>query len=145
MTTEIGLGSARQITDHIERLQTRMVFLKGRIEAHGGIEEARYDRDEYHALIWALPVLEAERDDLIRLRKAVAQANRSIPFRASLPFVVAFDVPHSEGVEQGVIHGPGFSSGTSLVDLYEVDASIKSFFTKDEAETWLSEMRETDV
>jgi hypothetical protein len=56
-------------------------------------------------------------------------------------FVVAFDVPHNEGLEQGIITGPGFDSGTALVDLYEVDAQIKSFATVEEARDWLASLR----
>jgi hypothetical protein len=54
-------------------------------------------------------------------------------------FVVAFYVPHNEGVETGIIDGPGFDSGTRLVDLYEVDGEIASFATKEEAQAWLAE------
>lgn len=143
MSTEEGVLDSRQVTALIERLRVRMEFVKGRMEVTGNFEGAHFDRDEYRALAWALPVLEAERDDLLRLRKVVGHANRSIPARALLPFVVAFDVPHSEGVEQGIIDGPGYDVD-GLVDLYEVDASIKSFATKDEAETWLSKMRKDD-
>jgi hypothetical protein len=53
--------------------------------------------------------------------------------------IVAYYVPHNEGVESGIIDGPGFDSGFTLVDLYEVDASIRSFDTREEAEAWLAE------
>lgn len=61
-----------------------------------------------------------------------------------MTFFVAYDVPHNEGVEQGIIDGPGFTSGTSLVDLYEVDAEIASFATREEAEAWLVAQRAED-
>jgi hypothetical protein len=54
---------------------------------------------------------------------------------------VAYFVPHNDGVEAGVISEPGFDSEGSLVDLYEVDATIKSFVTREEAEGWLAEQR----
>lgn len=50
---------------------------------------------------------------------------------------IAFFVPHNEGVESGIITGPGFTSETTLVDLFEVDASIRSFEHYHEAEEWL--------
>jgi hypothetical protein len=56
-------------------------------------------------------------------------------------FVVAFDIPHNDGREQGIIDGPGFDSELSLVDLYEVDGVIKSFATREEADAWLIEQR----
>lgn len=58
--------------------------------------------------------------------------------------IVAFHVPHNEGVQAGIITSPGFDSETSLVDLYEVDASIKSFDTLAEAQDWLKEVYEND-
>lgn len=42
-----------------------------------------------------------------------------------MSFVVAFYVPHKEELEQGIIDGPGFDTGDRLVDLYEVDATIR--------------------
>jgi hypothetical protein len=54
-----------------------------------------------------------------------------------MSFVVAFRVPHNEGLIAGIITGPEFDTGTDLVDLYEVDATIKSFATEDEARAWL--------
>lgn len=58
-----------------------------------------------------------------------------------MTFFVAYDVPHNDGLVQGIIDGPGFESGGELVDLYEVDASIASFATREEAEAWLAEQR----
>lgn len=58
-----------------------------------------------------------------------------------MSFVVAFTVPHNEGLEWGIIDGPGFDSGLSLVDLYEVDAQIRSFATREEAEQWFAGIR----
>jgi hypothetical protein len=55
-------------------------------------------------------------------------------------FVVAFFVPHNDGTEKGIIDGPGFHSGATLVDLYEVDAEIASFETREEAEAWLDKV-----
>lgn len=51
--------------------------------------------------------------------------------------IVAFHHPHNEGLEAGIITGPGFTSGNALVDTHEVDASIASFDTEAEARTWL--------
>lgn len=55
--------------------------------------------------------------------------------------IVAYFVPHNDGVEFGIITGPGFDTDISLVDLYEVDATIKSFDGDGtdlwEATTWL--------
>lgn len=56
-----------------------------------------------------------------------------------MSLAVAFHHPHNEGRVAGVITGPGFDTGTSLVDTFEVDASIKSFDTEEEAIAWLVE------
>lgn len=53
--------------------------------------------------------------------------------------VVAFHVPHNEGSVAGFITGPGFESEHTLVDLYEVDASMASFASMEEAEGWMEE------
>jgi hypothetical protein len=52
--------------------------------------------------------------------------------------IVAYYVPHNEGVEKGILDGPGQDTGHQLVDLYEVDGVIRSFDTRDEAEAWLA-------
>lgn len=57
-----------------------------------------------------------------------------------MDFVVTYRIPHNEGVEAGVIDGPGFDTGTTLVDLYEVDGQIRSFATRAEADAWLAEL-----
>lgn len=54
-----------------------------------------------------------------------------------MTFVVAYCVPHNEGSEYGVITGAGFETQGEIVDLFEVDATIKSFDTVTEAEEWL--------
>jgi hypothetical protein len=53
--------------------------------------------------------------------------------------VIAYYVPHNQGIAAGIITGPRFDSGSDLVDLYEVDASIKSFNAVAEAEAWLDQ------
>ena len=53
-------------------------------------------------------------------------------------FVVAFYVPHNEGVVTGIIDGPNQEGGSDLIDLYEVDMQIRSFSTRRAAEQWLS-------
>jgi len=52
-------------------------------------------------------------------------------------FVVAYFVPHNEGIESGIIDGPGFDAGFVLIDIHEVDASIESFPDQASAEAWL--------
>lgn len=56
--------------------------------------------------------------------------------------IVAYFMPHNEGVESGVITEPGFDSEFTLVDLYEVDGSIKSFENEDDAQAWLKGKRD---
>lgn len=51
--------------------------------------------------------------------------------------VVAYHFPHNDGIEYGILDAPGQDTGISLVDLYEVDGSIKSFETRADAEEWL--------
>lgn len=58
--------------------------------------------------------------------------------------IVAYYHPHNEGAEAGIITGPGFSTGSRLVDTYEVDASIGSFATEEEARRWLTEVAESE-
>lgn len=53
--------------------------------------------------------------------------------------VVAFYIPHNEGIAAGVITGPDFDTGLNLVDLFEVDGTVKSFETEEEADDWLGE------
>jgi hypothetical protein len=52
--------------------------------------------------------------------------------------VVAYYMPHNDGVESGILDGPGQDSGLDLVDLYEVDGVIKTFANRTEADEWLS-------
>ena len=51
--------------------------------------------------------------------------------------IVAYWMPHNDGVEKGILDEPGQDTGTDLVDLYEVDGTIKTFGTREEAEAWL--------
>jgi hypothetical protein len=51
--------------------------------------------------------------------------------------IVAYYFPHNDGMEYGVLDKPGQDTGTSLVDLYEVDGAIRTFDDRPEAETWL--------
>ena len=53
--------------------------------------------------------------------------------------VVAFYMPHNDGVVSGIFTEPGQDTGLTLVDLYEVDGVIKTFATKGEAQRWLGE------
>lgn len=53
--------------------------------------------------------------------------------------VVAYHIPHNEGIEYGIFTEPGNSTGLTLVDLYEVDGQIQTFETVEEAEMWLNE------
>jgi len=53
--------------------------------------------------------------------------------------VVAYYMPHNDGVESGILDQPGQDSGLDLVDLYEVDGVIKTFATRPEADVWLAE------
>jgi hypothetical protein len=53
--------------------------------------------------------------------------------------IVAFKHPHNEGIVAGLITGPGFDTKGMLVDTYEVDASIRSFDSIEDAKAWLAE------
>lgn len=55
--------------------------------------------------------------------------------------VVAYYMPHNDGVAFGIMDEPGQDTGTSLVDLYEVDGIIRTFADRDEAEAWLKSKR----
>ena len=58
-----------------------------------------------------------------------------------MSMVVAYYMPHNDGVETGILDGPGQDTGTDLVDLYEVDGVIRTFSDKAEAEAWLAQKR----
>lgn len=51
--------------------------------------------------------------------------------------VVAYYLPHNDGIASGILDTPGQATGIELVDLYEVDGIIQAFETRDEAEGWL--------
>lgn len=51
--------------------------------------------------------------------------------------VVAYDFPHNEGRETGIMDKPGMDTGLDLVDLYEVDGQIATFATRTQAENWV--------
>ncbi len=51
--------------------------------------------------------------------------------------IVAYYFPHNDGLEKGIMDGPGQSTQGTLVDLYEVDGQIRTFSEKPEAEAWL--------
>jgi hypothetical protein len=53
--------------------------------------------------------------------------------------VVAYYMPHNDGVVSGILDKPGQDTGLDLVDLYEVDGVIKTFATREEAHGWLVE------
>lgn len=55
-----------------------------------------------------------------------------------MDMVVAYYMPHNDGVESGILDRPGMDTGTNLVDLYECDGVIKTFATEIEAKQWLS-------
>lgn len=56
--------------------------------------------------------------------------------------VVAYWMPHNDGLETGVMDQPGQTTGLDLVDLYEVDGQIRTFADRTEAEQWLEDKRE---
>lgn len=70
-------------------------------------------------------------------------ANRNLdPQQADQPaggLVVAYLVPHNDGVEFGIITGPGFDTELTLIDLYEVDGTVKSLGSEADADAWLEE------
>jgi hypothetical protein len=55
-----------------------------------------------------------------------------------MDMVVAYYMPHNDGVESGILDKPGQDTGLDLVDLYEVDGTIATFATEPEARQWLS-------
>ena len=52
--------------------------------------------------------------------------------------VVAYYMPHNEGIETGILDTAGQDTGLDLVDLYEVDGQIATFATRPEAKEWLA-------
>lgn len=76
MTTENGLLLPSVMARHIDRLRNRADFLEGRMAArdaagpHTG-DVNGFDRGEHQALMWAIPVLEAEHMAAIRLARHV--------------------------------------------------------------------------
>jgi hypothetical protein len=55
-----------------------------------------------------------------------------------MDMVVAYYIPHNDGVESGILDKPGQDTGLDLIDLYEVDGTIATFATDIEARQWLS-------
>lgn len=53
--------------------------------------------------------------------------------------IVAFHIPHNEGIVYGIFTKPNLDTGLLLVDLYEVDGQIKTFENVDQARDWLAE------
>jgi hypothetical protein len=53
--------------------------------------------------------------------------------------VVAFHVPHNEGVVYGIFTKANQDTALLLVDLYEVDGRIRTFDNFQDAVVWLSE------
>lgn len=56
-----------------------------------------------------------------------------------MDMVVAYYLPHNDGVESGILDKPGMDTGTDLVDLYEVDGAIRTFANREEARLWLAD------
>jgi hypothetical protein len=52
--------------------------------------------------------------------------------------VVAFHVPHNEGVVYGVFTKPDMDTNLTLVDLYEVDGRLRTFENVEQAQEWLN-------
>jgi hypothetical protein len=63
----------------------------------------------------------------------------SPPGELEARMVVAYYLPHNEGVESGILDAPGQTTGLDLVDLYEVDGEIRTFENRQDAEGWLQE------
>lgn len=74
MTTENGLANASVVNDWIDALREREQFLVTRIKERGAIPATDWDRRELASLGWVIPVAEAERDHLIRVRRGIEQA-----------------------------------------------------------------------
>jgi hypothetical protein len=55
--------------------------------------------------------------------------------------VVAYWMPHNDGIESGILDAPGQDTGLDLVGLYEVDGQIRTFKDRAKAETWLSQKK----
>lgn len=73
MSTEQGLDTAANVNKHIDAFRDRVAFLEDRIARTDRVHDG-WDRREVAAINWAIPVLEAERDHLIRLRQAIQDA-----------------------------------------------------------------------
>jgi hypothetical protein len=52
--------------------------------------------------------------------------------------VVAFHVPHNEGVIYGIFTKPDMDTNLTLVDLYEVDGRLRTFENVEQAQGWLN-------
>ena len=52
--------------------------------------------------------------------------------------VVAYYMPHNDGIEFGIFDKPGQTTGANLIDLYEVDGEIMTFNDMTEARQWLN-------
>lgn len=81
MATDEGLAKISHARKHIEILRYRRAFLQQRIEYRNvTITDAvnAFDEAEIRALDWALPVLEAEWDNLARLRRNIERVEHRL-------------------------------------------------------------------
>lgn len=73
MTTEDGLPPTRQARAYIETLRTRLLWIESRLVVVPGSGAAVFYEAERDALAWALAVLEAEYDAIVRLHRDVIE------------------------------------------------------------------------
>lgn len=75
MTTENGVERLKDIKHYLHVLCERRSYLHARVEERllAGENPNGYHEVEIKALDWAIPVLEAERDSVVRLRKFILQ------------------------------------------------------------------------
>lgn len=81
MATDEGLAKIQQARRHIELLRDRREFITQRCASRkidGHEASNAHDEDEIRALDWALPVLEAEWDNLCRLRRNVERTENRL-------------------------------------------------------------------
>lgn len=82
MSTENGTVPVRVATRRIETIRKRVQYLEEKLAWTGKGQES-HEAQEAAALKWALPVLEAERDSLMRLHKAVNDHERATAYLAA--------------------------------------------------------------
>jgi hypothetical protein len=101
MTTTDGLPLYKHARSYLEIIRDRLTYLEDRDAMYRseGARDNTFVTQEIRALRWAIPVLEAEVDDIVRLRKLVIATEGRQPEPGTQPHARA---KHGlDGIDRG--------------------------------------------